>query len=35
MLKEPIEVSFFVIQRNFCFIVINLTEAKFDKDTLN
>ena len=35
MLKEPIIVSFFVIHANFCFTVMNFTEAKFDKDPLN
>ena len=35
MVPEPIEVSFFAIQANFCFIVMNFTETKFDKDPLN
>ena len=35
MLHEPIEVSFFAIQANFLFTVMNFTEAKFDKDPLN
>ena len=32
MSKEPTEVSFFAIQANFCFIVTNFTEEKFDRD---
>ena len=35
MLHEPTEVSFFAIQANFLFTVINFTEVKFDKDPLN